>query len=39
MISNTLKLFLKSAFYYFNKWGWFLDNDRKILNKRTLKQF
>jgi GT2 family glycosyltransferase len=39
MISNTLKYFLKSAFYYFNKWGWFIDNDRNILNRRTLRQF
>jgi hypothetical protein len=34
--SRLLKYHVKSAFKYFNKWGWFLDNKRKIINKRTL---
>jgi GT2 family glycosyltransferase len=28
---------IQSAFYYFNKWGWFFDNDRKYINQKTLK--
>jgi GT2 family glycosyltransferase len=24
---------------YFNKWGWFFDRERKIINKKTLNQF
>lgn len=24
---------------YFNKWGWVFDNERKIINKKTLNQF
>jgi GT2 family glycosyltransferase len=24
---------------YFNKWGWIFDNERKIVNRETLKQF
>jgi GT2 family glycosyltransferase len=27
---------IKSAIYYFNKWGWFFDRDRKRINKETL---
>lgn len=38
MISNTLKLFLKSTFYYYNKWGWLFDKNRRILNRKTLSQ-
>jgi GT2 family glycosyltransferase len=25
--------------HYFNKWGWFFDSERKIINKKTLNQF
>ena len=25
-------IFIKSAFHYFNKWGWFFDNTRKKIN-------
>jgi GT2 family glycosyltransferase len=35
---NTFKIFFKSAFYYFNKWGWILDEERKRLNSNTLNQ-
>lgn len=28
---------LKSAFYYFNKWGWLIDKERSVINKKTLK--
>ncbi len=31
------KIGMQSAIYYFNKWGWFFDNERKKINKRTLK--
>ncbi len=27
---------IKSAVYYFNKWGWFKDNDRKLINRKCL---
>lgn len=30
---------IKSAFIYFNKWGWFFDSFRDIVNKNCLKQF
>ena len=29
---------LKSAFQYFNKWGWFFDADRVQINQRALAQ-
>lgn len=28
---------MRSAIYYFNKWGWFFDQDRKKINKNTLR--
>lgn len=31
------KIGMQSAIYYFNKWGWFFDNERKTINGRTLK--
>ncbi|WP_330441901.1 glycosyltransferase family 2 protein [Flavobacterium sp. C4GT6] len=33
------KIFIKSAIYYFNKWGWFFDKERELVNKKTLNQF
>jgi GT2 family glycosyltransferase len=27
---------IRSAIYYFNKWGWFFDGERKQINKNTL---
>jgi GT2 family glycosyltransferase len=27
---------IKSAIYYFNKWGWFFDRDRRKINNQTL---
>jgi len=35
---STFKVYLKSAINYFNKWGWFWDRDRVIINRATLKQ-
>jgi hypothetical protein len=29
---------IQSAIYYFTKWGWFFDKDRKIKNKIVLNQ-
>ena len=29
---------IKSAIYYFNKWGWFFDVERNRINKETLKK-
>jgi GT2 family glycosyltransferase len=31
------KIFIQSAIKYFNKWGWFFDNERRAINKATLK--
>lgn len=30
------KIGIQSAIYYFNKWGWFFDKKRKLINKTTL---
>ena len=30
---------IQSAWYYFNKWGWFFDRERRQINKNTLRQF
>lgn len=32
-----LKMHIKSAIHYFNKWGWFFDKDRELVNKAVLK--
>jgi len=37
--SKLFKIFIKSAFSYFNKWGWFFDKQRVRFNKNTLRQF
>jgi len=40
--NKSFKLFiiyLKSAFFYFNKWGWFCDKKRNKINLNTLLQF
>ncbi|MFD1629010.1 glycosyltransferase [Pseudopedobacter beijingensis] len=36
---KLFKIFIKSMITYFNKWGWFFDEERKKFNKETLKQF
>lgn len=33
------RIFVNSAIYYFNKWGWFIDPRRQNINKRALEQF
>lgn len=30
---------LKSAFLYFNKWGWFADDERKTINEMAMEHF
>ena len=35
---KLFKIFVKSAVYYFNKWGWFFDDNREQINKKTLSQ-
>jgi GT2 family glycosyltransferase len=30
---NHLLMHIKSTFYYFNKWGWFFDKERRQINK------
>lgn len=37
--TKLFKIYIKSAIHYFNKWGWFFDNDRKKINSVTLAQF
>ncbi len=32
---SLFKVHVKAAIYYFNKWGWFFDNERSLINKKT----
>ncbi|MCI6160912.1 MAG: glycosyltransferase [Prevotella sp.] len=34
--TKLLKIHVKSAITYFNKWGWFFDRERKVWNKEVL---
>lgn len=34
-----LKIHIKSAILYFNKWGWFFDSYRKRINRKMRKQY
>lgn len=34
---KMLKIHIKSAIRYFNKWGWFFDRERRIWNKEVLR--
>ena len=34
---TQLMLHIRSTLYYFNKWGWFFDSDRRKINKMLLK--
>lgn len=34
----NLRMYFASAFYYFNKWGWFFDKKRTHINKKIIKQ-
>ncbi len=36
---KTLSIYVKSAIYYFNKWGWFFDKNRKKINEETYQRF
>ncbi len=36
--SHLLKHLVSSGIKYFNKWGWFFDNERKCMNNKTLKK-
>lgn len=33
---TLLKYHIKSAIQYFNKWGWFIDNERRYLNEKVM---
>ena len=35
---KLFKVFVKSAIIYFNKYGWFFDKERKLINKEVFKQ-
>lgn len=32
---RLFKIHIKAAIYYLNKWGWFFDTERRIINKNT----
>ena len=34
----NLQMYFRSAFYYFNKWGWFFDKNRRKINKQTIEK-
>jgi len=36
---RLFRVFISSAIAYFNKFGWFFDNDRETINNKTLSQF
>ena len=36
---KLLMYHIKSAIYYFNKWGWFFDKKRKEINNRILREW
>ncbi|MDR1226375.1 MAG: glycosyltransferase family 2 protein [Prevotellaceae bacterium] len=35
---RLLWIHIKAAIYYFNKWGWLFDKERREINKRVLKE-
>jgi GT2 family glycosyltransferase len=36
---KLFKVYLRSAYHYFNKWGWLFDKKRVEINRRSLTQF
>ncbi len=38
MSKKLLMYHIRSAIYYFSKWGWFFDKQRDIINSKTLKE-
>ncbi len=36
---KLFKIFIKSAFHYFMKWGWFSNKSHREINRNTLNQF
>jgi GT2 family glycosyltransferase len=37
--NRLLWIHIKAAVYYFNKWGWFFDKERRAINKNIIKQY
>jgi len=35
---KLFEIFLRSAYHYFTKWGWFIDKERKAINRKVLEQ-
>ncbi len=35
---KLLKIHIKSCVYYMNKWGWFFDNERRVINRRAIEE-
>lgn len=36
---KVMKLQIKSMVYYFNKWGWFFDKDRREINNQIIEKY
>lgn len=36
---KLLIIHIKAAIYYFNKWGWIFDKERRIINKQTIEKY
>ena len=36
---KLMKYNIEAAIYYFNKYGWFFDKERKQINKKIIKQY
>ena len=35
---HLMWIHIKAAIYYFNKWGWFIDKERKEINRKTINE-
>lgn len=35
---RLMMIHIKSCLYYFNKWGWFFDKERKLINERAVQE-
>lgn len=36
---HLMWIHIKAAIYYFNKWGWFIDKERKEINRKTINEY
>ena len=35
---KLLRIHISSCVYYFNKWGWIFDNERRVINSKAIKE-